>query len=149
MYFCCLTPQLNIKSLKLGIHLNLKAASLRLSRYHLISATITHRTLLYTVKDIHAWRQLCIAISNDMSQGKPSSWSQYHCRRISLGLLQKFTTKKWFTSLHSPVSFQSLHRTNPQIFTAPPSPSFYISSITSKWQVMIILTSQHSSQQLT
>lgn len=34
------------KNLKLDIHLNLKAASLRLSRYHLISATITDRTLL-------------------------------------------------------------------------------------------------------
>lgn len=60
------------KSLKLGIYLNLKAASLRLSRYHLISVLITQRTLLYPTKDIHAWRQLYTEISNEMKQGKPS-----------------------------------------------------------------------------
>lgn len=113
------------KSLKLGIHLNLKAASLRLSRYHLISATVTHRTLLYTIKDIHTWRQLCIEVSNEMSQGKLSSQSQYHSRKISLGFFQKFTTQKWFTSLSSPVSFQSLHRTNPQISITPSRPLFH------------------------
>lgn len=60
------------KSLKLGIHLNLKAASLGLSGYHLISVLITQRTLLYTKKDIYAWRQLYTEISNEMNQGKPS-----------------------------------------------------------------------------
>lgn len=103
------------RSLKLGIHFNLKAASLRLSRYHLISATITHRTLLYTIKDIYTSRQLHPKISNKMSQDKLSPRRQFTDRKISQqknfsGLLSKvyhtevinFTTLASFFSIFPP-----------------------------------------------
>lgn len=143
--FLLLHTTVEPKNLKLGIYLNLKAASFRLSRYHLIAATLTHRTLLCTMKDTYAWRQLCIEISDEMSQGKPSSRRQYHRIKISRASFGSLPHKS--DSLHYILQFlfQSLHSTNPHISITPPRP-LIISTIANKWQVMIILASQYASQ---
>lgn len=113
------------KSLKLGMHLNLKAASLRLSRNHLISVLITQRTQLCTTKDIYAWRQLYTEISNEMKQGKPSQWSQKN-----FIIAEKFHWASFKSLSHKCdtlpylllVSFQSMHCTSPHISVTSPRP---------------------------